>query len=342
MKTLLIDGDWNLKRNFKKRSDLYSRGEHCGGSYGALESIRSIVNRMLPDRVIVFWDGIMSGKLRKDYYPPYKENRNKSWDEETYYFSLEEIDEIKQEKHNILQQKIKVKNYLEELFIRQVEVDYIEADDLIAFYVLKKLNSEHVFIFSSDKDFYQLIQRGVSVIRPSDGLIIGIDNFKNLFGYTILNSLFLRCFEGDKSDNIDGIRGVTLNQLKKFFPKFLEEKYTLDKIIEEATALYEQKKYKVLESIINCRKTMERNRTLMNLKRPFVTEEAKREVMDVSNYPIVDPDNPNERSIQNAMRMLVGDGFKRFLIDEDINFFFRPFYRLMTKEKEYTKSLLES
>ena len=125
-KTLIIDGDWNLKRNFEKRNTLFSNGEHCGGSYGFLESLRASINKVMPDRVVVMWDGVMGGKMRHDMYPQYKANRDKSWDEDSYIMTEELLDIEKKRKYSILQQKIKVKNYLEELFIRQAEIDHIE------------------------------------------------------------------------------------------------------------------------------------------------------------------------------------------------------------------------
>lgn len=341
MKTLLIDGDWNLKRNFKKRVDMFARGEHCGGAYGALESIRSIINKVMPDRVFIAWDGMMSGKMRKDIYPPYKEGRNKSWEEESYMLSEEQVEEMKKQKYSILQQKIKVKNYIEELCIRQLEIECVEADDLIALYIKNRKPNEQIIIFSSDKDFYQLIDKNVSVIRPSDGKLITSENFKKEFGCTLENSLFLRCFEGDTSDNISGVNGVTLNQLSIHFPRFIDEKYKLERILKEAEEKFAEKKLKIFEKIIGSKKILERNRTLMNLKKPFVTEEAKREMIEIANYAIIDPDDAEDRSVKNAMRMLVADGYKQHIFNEDIELFFRPFYRLILKEKEYSNSLLQ-
>ena len=69
MKTLIVDGDWNLKRNFMKRETMFAKGEHCGGSFGFLESLRSVVNKVMPDRTIVMWDGNMGGKMRYEIYP---------------------------------------------------------------------------------------------------------------------------------------------------------------------------------------------------------------------------------------------------------------------------------
>jgi 5'-3' exonuclease len=340
METILIDGEWNLKRNFIKRTDMFARGEHCGGSYGSLESIRSVVNRIMPDRTVVFWDGLASGTLRKEMYPLYKKNRDKSFIIDDCLMNERQFEHEKNRKYSQIQQKIKVKNYLEELFIRQLELEEIEADDLIALYVKKRRPDEKITIFSSDKDFYQLIDDNVCVLRPSDNKIINKENFKKEFGYIIENTLFLRCFEGDTSDNIHGVNGVTLNQLSKHFPKFLDERYSLDRLLFEAQEKYSEKKLKVFEKIIESRSVLERNRTLMNLKRPFVTEEAKREVVELANYAIVDPDNSDDRSIKTAMRMIVADGYKQFIFQEDMELFFRPFYRLMMKEKEYSSNLL--
>ena len=53
------------------------------------------------DKVVIMWDGERSGYLRLDYYPEYKGNRPKFFDE------------------NYEIQKLKVKAYAEDLFLRQ-------------------------------------------------------------------------------------------------------------------------------------------------------------------------------------------------------------------------------
>jgi DNA polymerase-1 len=342
MKELLIDGEWNLKRNFMKRQDLFSKGEHCGGSYGFLDSLRSIVDKTMPDRVVVFWDGIMSGVFRKEIYPMYKGNReNKSWDEESYYFTEEEIDEEKARKYSRLKQKIKVKNYLEELCIRQVEVEYVEADDLLGLYVKNRSKDSQILIYSSDKDFHQLIDENVSVIRPSDGKLITIQNFKDVFGYTHKNALFFKCFEGDDSDNIDGVKGVGLKNLKTYFPRFFDEKYNLDMLIKEAEEKKKEKNLKIYDKIIEGRRVLELNRELMNLKKPMVNQKAIDEIDEILSCMIIMPDAEQDRGIQNAMRMVAQDGFNMHMFNHDISLFFRPFYRLISKEKEYSSKVLE-
>lgn len=170
-KTLIVDGDWNLKRNYSARDILSINGEHCGGVFGFLENLGMIINKTLPDRVVVVWDGDMSGKLRHDFYPLYK-NSHKSWDAETYYKTIQEINDEEKRKISISNQKRKLKNIFENLFIRQVEVEYIEGDDLIAQYVLTKEPKESIIIYSRDQDYYQLIDTDVSVLRPADGILL--------------------------------------------------------------------------------------------------------------------------------------------------------------------------
>lgn len=343
MRTLLIDGDWNLKRNFMKLNEMFSlKGEHCGGSFGFLDSLRSVINFVLPDRVIVLWDGEASGKQRKEIYPAYKGKRDKSWLHSSQQMSENIIKYEEQKKYSILNQKIKVKNYLEELFIRQLEIDYIEADDLIAGYVSKIDENEQIIIFSSDKDYYQLINERISVLRPSDKKIINHNNFKSLFGFEFKNTLLLKCFEGDESDNIDGIEGIALKTILKFFPKFENEEYDIDRLISEAVDLYKSKKLKTLEKIIGSRRVFERNKKLMDLKEPFLDENSWNELEDLKNCVIYTDDNFNDRSINNAMKMMIKDGYTRHVFNNDMELFFKPFYRLVTKEKEFSKKILNS
>ncbi|MFA5067841.1 MAG: hypothetical protein WC466_07400, partial [Candidatus Izemoplasmatales bacterium] len=118
MKTLLIDGQWLLKKNYHKRKNDETVSEKCGGSFGFLDSLRSVIEKTLPDRVVVMWDGFNAGKLRYDIYKPYKANRKKDWNSEYHAIStggIETADDY--EKHELLRQKLVVKSFLEELFI---------------------------------------------------------------------------------------------------------------------------------------------------------------------------------------------------------------------------------
>ena len=180
----------------------------------------------------------------------------------------------------------------------------------------------------------------MSVLRPSDKKLITKNNFRELFGYNFKNSLLVKCFEGDTSDNIGGIEGIGLKTILKFFPRFADEEYDIDRIISESVELYKNKKLKTLEKIIGSRRIFERNKKLMDLKEPFLTEESIDELNELRDCVIYTNDNFNDRSITNAMKMMIKDGYSKHVFNNDMETFFKPFYRLVTKEKEYSKKVL--
>ena len=332
MVSLLVDGNWNLKRNYFKRRNLISKGENCGGVFGFLDSLRSVVTKLIPDRVVVCWDGFNAGKLRYEIYKPYKADRGKDWYlEKSMLGAGWNGTPEEKEKYDIFFQKNKLKNYLEELFIRQAEVDFIEADDLIASYVLESTSvNEEIIIYSRDNDYLQLISEKISILNPDNfNFLLTHKNFREKKGYILENELLLKCFETD-SDNIKGVKGVTRKKLIKFFPDIANKKYLYKDLVDEAYEKQKSNKLKIYESIINASDILYRNAQLMNLKKPFLNEEAKREVKIITHGIL-----STDRDISNAVTMFMNDGYIQFLPSNEIDYFFSSFYRIMTKEKEY-------
>lgn len=343
MRTLIVDGEWNLRRNAAKREDMRAGGEWCGGLFGFLDSLRALVNKLMPDRVVVMWDGPSAGQFRKDIYSTYKSNRNRDFSKEAYGLTDKGLEYEKNRKNSLINQKIKIKNYLEELFVRQLEIKFIEADDLIAGYVKNRQDDETIYISSADKDYYCLIEEGVNIIRPSDSLVISDKSFLQTFGYFHENAILFKCFNGDTSDCIKGVNGIGDETLLKYFPKIKEKKYSIDDLIEEAKILQgnQKKPSKKLETIIESKEIFERNKKLMDLSEsPFLNQEAVDGIFDISSCLIADPDNLKERSIEVAMKMFLKDGLHNFVYKSDYGFFFQPFYRISTKELEFSKKNL--
>lgn len=334
MRTLLLDGNWSLKKNFHKRKDLEAKGNLCGGSFGFLDSLRVVINKVLPDRVVVMWDGFNAGKLRYEIYKPYKANRKKDWDAEynaIYTDGLESPED--KEKYEITLQKEQVKEFLKEFSIRFLEVKHIEADDLIAYYILNsRIVDEEIIIHSRDEDFLQLISRNVSVLNPSSLELITIHNFKKIYGYPVENALLLKCFEGCDSDKIEGVKGVTPEALIKHFPRIAEEKYMYNRLVEECYNKKRGKKLKFYDKIIESRSVLYRNAELMNLQKPFVNEEVKREMKKI----IYEPFENKDFSIKSAMSLFIEKGFVKFVKNEYLDLFFAPFFRIINKEKEFS------
>ena len=213
-----MDGDNLFKIGFHGVKELYSDGSHIGGVYHFINTLRRFLEEHNHDKVVVFWDGNSNSSMRKSIYPQYKGNRRQDMNEYKY--------------ESYLQQKARVKMYLEEVFVRQVEMTNNEADDLIAYYC-KVANDEKIIIFSADKDLTQLISESVTIFSP-----ITKTYYKNGDKITInkvsiphSNVTITKVFTGDKSDNIDGIEGLGEKTLVKLFPVMLEKTCTIEEIL---------------------------------------------------------------------------------------------------------------
>jgi 5'-3' exonuclease len=281
----------------------------------------------------VFWDGISNSSARRLIYPQYKEHRRSDFNE----FKQDSFDE----------QKERIKQYLEEMFVRQIVIDNNEADDLIAYYC--QISEDEIkTIFSGDKDLTQLISDKVSIYSPNskqvykngDKIKIQFHEFphQNIKTYKILS--------GDKSDNIDGIYYLGEKTLVKLFPELLDRTVTItDILIKAETLLKEDKDNKVLQNLLSGKtKTgvygeefFIINEKIVDLSKPLITDEAK-ELVELYYRESLDPDG---RGYKNLLKMMMKDGFFKFLPKGDdawVNFV-RPFMKLTRKEKRNYKQI---
>ena len=329
IKTLLVDGDNLFKIGFHGVKELYNNGDHLGGLYHFINILRRFLEEHNLDKVVVFWDGDSNSSIRKSIYPQYKANRRQDMNEYKY--------------ESYLQQKSRVKQYLEEIFVRQVEMINNEADDLIAHYC-KVATDEDVIIFSADKDLTQLISERVTIYSP-----ITKQYFKNGDMITInkveiphYNVLLTKVFTGDKSDNIDGIEGLGEKTLLKFFPDLQEMPCTIDKLLDIARNNEQKKKPKALENILTGKtkngilgeEFYNTNMKIVDLENPLITDEGKELVEQIQTDTI----DPTDRGYKNLMRLMMEDGLFKYLPKNDeawVNFL-RPFMKLTRKEKRNT------
>ena len=73
VKTLLVDGNNLLQIGFHGAKDLFHKGEHIGGIYHFLNTLRKFIEEHNFDKVVVFWDSENSTSQRKVIYPQYKQ-----------------------------------------------------------------------------------------------------------------------------------------------------------------------------------------------------------------------------------------------------------------------------
>ncbi len=331
-KTLLVDGNNLLKIGFYGVKEYYHKGEHIGGIYHFLNTLRRFIEEQNFDKVVVFWDGDSNSSARKLIYPKYKENRTST--------------ETDQKKESFYKQKERIKQYLEEMFVRQIEVDNNESDDLIAYYCHIS-DDEQKTIFSSDRDLTQLISEKVSVYSPQQKRTYKMgDMIKNKdleFPHYNIKTTKILC--GDTSDNIDGIRYLGEKTLVKLFPEILENPITFSDILSKAEQLLKEDKENTALKNLLTGKTKDGiygeeffviNQKIIDLSEPLITDQGKT-IVEEYYKETLDPDG---RGYKNLIKMMMDDGIFKFLPKTDDAWvdFLRPIMKLTRKEKKKFKN----
>jgi DNA polymerase-1 len=326
IKTLLVDGDNLFKIGFHGVKDLFNESEHVGGIFHFINTLRKFLEEHNHDKVVVFWDAESNSNTRKLLYPEYKANRRQSMMDYKY--------------ESYLQQKQRVKQYLEEVFVRQVEMFGNEADDLIAYYT-QICEDEQVIIFSADKDLTQLISEKVTIYSPIQKRYYKFGDKIKMGSIEIphQNVMVFKVLTGDKSDNIDGIKLFGEKSMLKFFPQMLENPCTVDEIMDNAREIEQSTKIKLITNLLTG--TTKRgilgeeffitNQKLVDLQQPLISDEGKQIVEQIQN-DVFDAEN---RGYKNLMKMMVSDGLFKFLPKNDEAWvtFLKPFMKLIRKEK---------
>jgi len=326
-KTLLVDGNNLLKVGFHGVRDFYHKGNHVGGIWHFLNTLRKFLDEHNYNKVVVFWDSKTSSSKRRLLYPKYKLNRKSS--------------ETESKEESFLEQKQRVKQYLEEMFVRQLETENAEADDLIAHYCKVSVDEEKT-IFSSDRDLTQLISEKVSIYSPTTKKYYKLGDKIKLHDIEVpyYNVKIVKILTGDSSDNIDGIFYLGEKTLIKMFPELLEQKVELTYILQKSEKLLTEDKGNITLQNLLSGKTKEGifgdeffqiNEKLVDLENPLLTEEEK-ELVKLYHSESMDPDGRGHR---NLIRMMMEDGFFKYLPKGDDAWvsFLKPFLKLTRKEK---------
>lgn len=328
---LLVDGNALFKRSILGAKDVYNQNqEHIGGIYQFITVLRKLLDDDLYHKAFVFWDGELSGQMRYNIYHDYKSNRNKDYINGTH--PIEESE---------LSQKLQIKRYLEELFIRQFEDKIVESDDLIAYVCNNKKPNEKITICTSDRDLCQLINENVRIYMCDLKQYVTLENYNQFFKHHQSNAALVKIFCGDNSDCIKGVKRLGEDTLIKHFPEITEHQVNIGDIIVRAAELQaervnnKQKPLQIFDNIVMAitdgiqgDKLYEINERLVNLKKPMITESVVNELKQLIELPI----DPEGRDIKNAYQLMKEDGMDREINNYSIEYFM-PFKRLIEREK---------
>jgi len=336
-RTLLIDSQNLLKRSFHGARDVETtKYGHIGGLYSFLTTTRKMIKEHMINKVVLAWDGEGGGITRHRIDDAYKANRKtKEWHKKIE-MNAAELRREKAKDESILKQRQRIKAYAEELWIRQIEVDDTEADDLIAAYCLEHHDDEEIFIYSNDRDFAQLLDLNITIIFPNLNQPVTRTNYMMHFNHHYTNALPMKIICGDVSDNIAGVGGLKETGLIKLFPELKFKTLSVREICRRADEMQKErvaKKLKPLKSLENilCPEGIQRMKTnfeLVNLREPMLNDEAREELAQLE-IPLSDED----RTSQNLLKLMMDDDFLS-VYGSTFPQYVEPFYTVIMYEKQ--------
>lgn len=182
-------------------------GKAIQGVLGFVGALLKIIKQTNPKYVIVLFDGEHENQ-RTDILPEYKANR-------IDYSAVAE-------EENPFSQLNDVYRALEFMGIKYVEVDDVEADDMIASYVYQYRNDMPIIISSWDSDFFQLISDNVKVLRYRGKSTVLCDTQYIEEKFDIRPEMYadFKSMVGDKADNIKGVEGIGLKTAGKLLRQY--------------------------------------------------------------------------------------------------------------------------
>jgi len=202
-KYLLIDGNNIAARSAFSNKDLTNKdGIPTGVHYGVFNSLISL-KRKFPDyNMLMAWDGKSARRMReskegvdKGIIPSlYKANRKK--------------DELPKPLLDFYSQSDYLKRGIGQLGIPQIFMNDFEADDILASYCKMLKNEHEVVVVTSDKDYFALLDKNVSIWDGMKQLTTTLDDFKQIWGIEPKQWTDFGALMGDVGDNIFGVPSV--------------------------------------------------------------------------------------------------------------------------------------
>lgn len=271
---IYIDGLNVFMRHFAANPSKSLNGQLCGGVVGMLRNIQHLSEKFKPKKIIVAWEGGGSVR-RRNIDPNYKQGRRPVRLNRSEY--NEDIPDTIENRDWQLKTLVKI---LYKTPITQVYINDCEADDVIAYLTSAKNTNEQKIIVTSDKDYYQLISDKVKIWSPNKKLLIDEKYVLEKWGITPQNFCTARCFSGDQSDGIKGVKGAGFKVMSKRFPELSTCKdISIDDIISKANLESKNgSKLKLYQNIISESQNLTKNWRLMYLNSSMLSGSQVKEI----------------------------------------------------------------
>ena len=206
-KLLLLDGHSLAYRAFfalPVENFTTSTGQHTNAIYGFASMIINLIRDEKPTHIATAFD-VSRKTFRSEKFPEYKANRASTPDE--FRSQISYINEL-----------------LDAFRIPHFELEGFEADDVIATFVSQFKNVSEIVICTGDRDSFQLVSKGVTVLYPKKGVTelarMTPDAVFEKYGLTPEQYPDFAALRGDPSDNLPSIPGVGEKTATKWIQEF--------------------------------------------------------------------------------------------------------------------------
>jgi len=306
--------------------------------------VRKMIKDHMINKVVLVWDGEGGGIERYRIDHAYKANRKtKEWHKKIE-LTAAEIRREREKDASILKQRLRIQEYAEELYFRQIEVDDTEADDLIAAYCLKYNNKEEIYVYSNDRDFAQLLDLNITILFPNIDVPINRTNYIMHFNHHYTNALVMKIICGDSADNVKGVGGIGEDTLLEHFPEIKFKHMSVKEICKRADEINKErvsnklKPLKALEHMISPEgiERLKTNFQLVNLREPLLNENARNEL-----FILEAPLDIKNRGGKNLLPLMNEDGFLSIYGSTYVQYV-DPFYTVVSRERDLYKENYEN
>lgn len=239
-----------------------SKGQNTSAIFGFVNYIDEILKKENPTHIAVCFDPPQPS-FRKQLYSDYKANRLKTPEDIKMSVSY-------------------IKDILKAFNISFLEIENYEADD-VAGSLAKKFSNEtiNIFLYTSDKDYLQLIDNNISVFKPkgksNEHQVIDLNSFKQIYNLSSPSQFIdILALMGDASDNVPGVDGIG-------------EKKAFELVIKYNSLEFLMKNLHTLTPKL--KQSLEINRSIAFLSKELVTIKTDIELnYDLSDFEIKKPD----------------------------------------------------
>ena len=217
-KILLIDGNSIMNRAFygiMGRNILQTPdGVYTNAIYGFLQILFKTMEDLDPKYIAVAFD-LKGPTKRHEIYEEYKAGRHATPEELIMQFPI-------------------IKEILDAMNIKRFEMEGYEADDILGTIAKKYGKDLEVEMLTGDRDYFQLIDKNISVILPRTRAGVTEDEYYDIpriekeFGIKPIDFIQIKGLQGDSSDNIPGVPGIG----EKTALKLIQEYKSIDGLYE--------------------------------------------------------------------------------------------------------------